>query len=240
MLKAAMLSLATICSQQALASILVVRSSEPDAKLDTTASSTSYSQPSVSTSTTANVNVAAPVITSNVNMAKPNQNDFDFNAPAYATVVSDLNKKLFTSTIPRSSNQRYFKISKKLPYEHCFYSSADKYGIPVDLLLAIAQTESSFTHSVTGRLGYGADHGLMQINDWWVPRLRKRFGITLNDIYDPCTNIEIASWILAHNFVQHGYSWRAVGAYNAVTESKRVIYIKKVSKNLQKLHAGKL
>lgn len=162
----------------------------------------------------------------------------EFNAPSFATSVSPQNSKTFSANIPQYSTGIYLKNPPH--YVGCFYSSSRKYGVPADLLMAIAQTESSFRHEVKGQLGWGADHGLMQINDYWVPKLRKRFSISLSDIYDPCTNIEIASWILAHNFVQFGYSWRAVGAYNAVTEWKRVRYINKVAANLKKLHAGQL
>lgn len=162
----------------------------------------------------------------------------EFNAPTFATSVSTQHAKTFNTNIPQYATS--IKLRNPPPYVGCFYTSSRKYGVPVDLLMAIAQTESSFRADVKGELGKGADHGLMQINDYWVPKLRKRFNITLTDIYDPCTNIEIASWILAHNFVQFGYSWRAVGAYNAVTEWKRVRYIKKVANNLNKLHAGQL
>lgn len=162
----------------------------------------------------------------------------EFKAPNYATSVSPVNSNTFNKNIPQYSSS--IKLRNPPPYVGCFYTSSRKYGVPVDLLMAIAQTESSFRHDIKGQLGWGADHGLMQINDWWVPRLRKKFNITLTDLYNPCTNIEVASWILAHNFVQFGYSWRAVGAYNAVTEYKRVRYINKVSANLKKLHAGQL
>ena len=164
--------------------------------------------------------------------------DGDFQAPAIATSVSPQNAKVFNAQIPQYANQ--IKLRNPPSYVGCFYSSSRKYGVPADLMMAIAQTESSFNHRVSGRLVHGTDHGLMQINDYWVPKLRKRFNITLTDIYDPCTNIEIAAWILAHNLVQFGYSWRAVGAYNAVTEWKREVYIKKVANNLKKLHAGQI
>lgn len=164
--------------------------------------------------------------------------DGEFNAPNFATTVSPENKKIFNSQIPNYTAG--IKLKNPPYYVGCFYASSRKYGVPVELLMAIAQTESSFNHRVTGKLGHGTDHGLMQINDYWVPKLRKRFNISLNDIYEPCTNIDIAAWILAHNFVQFGYTWRAVGAYNAVTEWKRVRYIHKVSANLSKLRAGQI
>lgn len=207
----------------AMADILIVRS-EPQV-------SKPQVQPvSYSPTQSANVEVRQTI--------KSSVKDGDFDAPSFATSVSPENKKVFNTQIPNFTAG--VKLKNPPYYVGCFYSSSRKYGVPVDLLMAIAQTESSFNHKVTGKLGYGADHGLMQINDYWVPKLRKRFNISLPDIYEPCTNIEIAAWILAHNFVQFGYSWRAVGAYNAVTEWKRVRYINKVAANLSKLHAGQI
>lgn len=161
------------------------------------------------------------------------------NKSYFLTVAPHSNHAL-NAPIPRRfvSHQVYLKNPPS--YISCFYASSRKYGVPVDLMFAIAQTESSFQHEAIGKLGYGTDHGLMQINDYWVPKLRQRFGITLQEIYQPCTNIDVAAWILAHNFVQHGTTWRAVGAYNAVTEWKREVYIKKVANNLKKIQAGVL
>lgn len=212
---------------QAMADILIVRSETQSPKAEPHVEKVSYT-PTQTQQAPIKVSEAAPV------PLKANE----FQAPSFATSVSPQNKKMFNSQIPNYTAT--VKLKNPPYYVGCFYTSSRKYGVPVDLLMAIAQTESSFNHKVTGKLGHGADHGLMQINDYWVPKLRKRFNITLTDIYEPCTNIEIASWILAHNFVQFGYSWRAVGAYNAVTEWKRVRYINKVSANLNKLHAGQI
>ena len=133
-----------------------------------------------------------------------------------------------------------FRMKTPPAYMGCFYQSSRKYGVPVDLLLAIAQTESSFSPSISGSLGKGTDHGLMQINQYWIPRLKRQFNISMSELYEPCTNIEVASWILAHNYVQYKNWSDAVGAYNAVTRWKQLIYIRKVSANLDRLHAGQL
>lgn len=214
----------------------------PQSSVTTTALSTSDKAPVVQTAsfTPSATNTASQssLPTSTQKQLTASVKTQDFKAPVYATTVSPVNVNTFNKNIPQYTSS--IRLRNPPSYVGCFYTSSRKYGVPVDLLMAIAQTESSFRHDIKGQLGWGADHGLMQINDWWIPRLRKKFNITLTDLYNPCTNIEVASWILAHNFVQFGYSWRAVGAYNAVTESKRVIYINKVSKNLQKLHAGQL
>lgn len=228
------LALATtaLFAGQAMAEIQIVRNySQFKTTTTTTTTITPHSEVSTNSATPSATTVVSETI-------KESVKDGEFNAPSYATTVSAANKGVFNVQIPNYSTS--IKLKKPPYYVGCFYSSSRKYGVPVDLLMAIAQTESSFNHKVTGKIGYGADHGLMQINDYWVPKLRKRFNITLSDIYEPCTNIEIASWILAHNFIQFGYSWRAVGAYNAVTEWKRVRYINKVAANLKKLHAGQI
>jgi soluble lytic murein transglycosylase-like protein len=115
----------------------------------------------------------------------------------------------------------------------CMEVSAKKYSIHPYLIWAIAKTESEFNPRAIGKNTNGTtDIGLMQINDTWLKRLSK-FGITRTQLFDPCVSVEIGAWILAHNFKTYGQNWRAIGAYNAKTEWKRVRYAKKVEKNLK-------
>jgi soluble lytic murein transglycosylase-like protein len=76
------------------------------------------------------------------------------------------------------------------------------------------------------------DIGCMGINSSWLPTLRTRFGITERDLYEPCTNIHVGAWIYARNMRQFGDNWRAVGAYNAVSEHKRMEYAWKINDQL--------
>lgn len=114
----------------------------------------------------------------------------------------------------------------------CLTASAGKYGIHPHVLWAIAATESSFNPAAIGRNKESLDIGLMQINSGWLPRL-ERFGISRQDLLDPCTNIDVGTWILAHNIQQYGYGWQAIGAYNAVSPAKRSRYAQRIWQKLQ-------
>lgn len=98
----------------------------------------------------------------------------------------------------------------------CWQDAATRYGLPAALLIAIAEQESGFNPraiNTTNRNGT-RDVGLMQINSMHLPTL-SRFGIGERELFDPCTNVHVGAWVLADAIARHGYSWEAVGAYNA-------------------------
>lgn len=104
----------------------------------------------------------------------------------------------------------------------CWGDAAARYGVPVQLLKAVAQVESSNRARVVARNTNGSlDIGYMQVNDWWLPHL-SRYGIgkqTLLD--DPCINLNVGAWILRQGIDRYGYNWQGIGAYGAGTSPKR-------------------
>lgn len=111
----------------------------------------------------------------------------------------------------------------------CWEQAEKTYGVPAKLLVAIAKVETNFrprTISKPNKNG-SYDIGLMQINSYWLPTLSK-YGISENDLLQPCTNVMVGAWILSSNINRLGYNWNAIGAYNAKTNWKRDKYAKKV------------
>jgi len=123
-------------------------------------------------------------------------------------------------------------IAAAVPVHACWEEAAARYQLSSTLLHAIARTESGLNPQAIGRNRDGSrDIGLMQINSWWLPTLA-RHGIREQDLFDPCTSIHVGAWILAHNVSRYGYTWEAVGAYNAASAPLRQAYVAKVRRHL--------
>lgn len=90
------------------------------------------------------------------------------------------------------------------------------YQIEPDLLRAISFRESSWRDNalnIVSQNEYAV--GKMQIHSQNFTHLAQ-FGITPRQLYtDSCLNIYTGAYYLAIAFKRWGYSWRAVGAYNA-------------------------
>ena len=121
--------------------------------------------------------------------------------------------------------------------EACFEGASKHYSVDKNLLKAIAITESGMKANVIGPPNKNGsyDIGMMQINSGALPTLAK-FGIGQSDLLDACTNIHVGAWVLATKISRFGKTWKAVGAYNASTESKQIVYVKKVQMALAKLN----
>ncbi len=119
-----------------------------------------------------------------------------------------------------------------LPAHACWEDAATRYQVSSVLLYAIARTESGLNPQAIGRNSNGSrDIGLMQINSAWLPTLASH-GIGERDLFEPCVNIHVGAWILAGNVSRLGYTWEAVGAYNAANPALRRSYVEKVRRHL--------
>jgi soluble lytic murein transglycosylase-like protein len=116
----------------------------------------------------------------------------------------------------------------------CLDDAANYHRVNVRLVRAIAQQESGMRPEAINRNSDGSeDIGLMQINDSWLRKL-SRFGISRQHLLDPCVNAYVGTWILASNIKQFGPTWRAVGAYNAVSSNKQLVYANNIYRRLQR------
>jgi len=121
----------------------------------------------------------------------------------------------------------------------CWDRAASMFNISPQLLYAIAQQESSLNPAAVGRNRDGSkDLGLMQINSKHLPRLRK-LGIDEQQLKDPCLSIIVGASILSDMMKRYGYTWEAVGAYNAGTapgnHARRMHYAEQVWQRYQKI-----
>ncbi len=106
--------------------------------------------------------------------------------------------------------------------------------VSTQLVHAIAQHESGMHADAVNVNGNGTqDIGLMQVNTSWL-RTLARYGIRREHLFNACTNAYIGTWILASNIRRFGPTWKAVGAYNATSGSKQLIYANAIYRRLQR------
>lgn len=115
----------------------------------------------------------------------------------------------------------------------CFDEAANRYHEDVRLLRAIAQTENAGHDPRLVISGPGGrDYiGLMMVSSIWIPTLA-RFGISREDLMDPCINVNVAAWILRDAENRYGKTWKSVGAYNtgkySADDAAQMRYVRKV------------
>jgi hypothetical protein len=128
--------------------------------------------------------------------------------------------------------QQYLTLEEKLHL--CFEQAALTYNINPLLLWAIAKVESNFNPYALNKNKDGSyDIGIMQINSSHLKTLEKYGLIDKRYIWEPCYNIHVGAWILSKCIQKFGYSWEAIGCYNAVTPWKRKKYSYKVYKTIE-------
>jgi soluble lytic murein transglycosylase-like protein len=113
----------------------------------------------------------------------------------------------------------------------CFQEAGREYAINPLLLETLARIESNLNPSAVNRNANGSfDIGLMQINSTWMRRLNRRAEDLLSD---PCANVMTGAWVLRQCLDAYGYTWQAVGCYNARSSGKRIDYAWKVFREMK-------
>ncbi len=121
----------------------------------------------------------------------------------------------FNNPTTKSTGKYKHLIANADKMEGCWDNAAKAYGLDPWLLMAIAKVESSFNHkAINTNKNKSTDMGMMQINTIWLPTLNK-FGITKQDLFNPCTSIFVGAWIMAQNIRNFGYNLDGIGAYNS-------------------------
>ena len=111
-------------------------------------------------------------------------------------------------------------------FAFCYKEAGREYNINPLLLYAISKTESDLNPSAVNTNSDGTiDIGLMQINSSWIKAINLNPDLLLSD---PCYNVKTGADILKKCIDMHGYTWEAVGCYNAVSRNKRVKYSRKI------------
>ncbi|MDQ0493087.1 soluble lytic murein transglycosylase-like protein [Paenibacillus brasilensis] len=97
--------------------------------------------------------------------------------------------------------------TKPTAYDDLINEASQKYGVPVALIKAVIDTESSFNPSVTSSAGA---KGLMQLMDATAQ------GLGVSDPYDPAQNIDAGVRYLSYQIKRfNGQENMALAAYNA-------------------------
>lgn len=134
-------------------------------------------------------------------------------------------------------------FANHLAHASCWEQAGLSFHIPPALLYAIAEQESGLNAQAIGKNRDGShDIGLMQINSRHLPNLGK-LGIDEQQLLNnSCLSVFVGASILAESINRYGYSWEAVGAYNAGTASKnknlRMRYAKKIWLRYQQLQTS--
>ncbi|MCX5855730.1 MAG: lytic transglycosylase domain-containing protein, partial [Deltaproteobacteria bacterium] len=112
----------------------------------------------------------------------------------------------------------------------CFEEAGKLYGINPRLLQSIAKVESGLdSNAINFNKNSSTDLGLMQINSAWIETLKLDREKLLSD---PCYNVMTGARILKECIDRWGYTWQAVGCYNATSKDKRIGYSWKIYREL--------
>lgn len=117
----------------------------------------------------------------------------------------------------------------------CINSAAIEYRVPAKLLISILNVEGGKIGLAKRNKNGTYDLGPAQINTSWWPMLYN-YGITQTVVlYNPCTNIKIAAWILSKAIANSPDLMTGIGRYHSYTNTLNQSYALQVSSNYKKL-----
>lgn len=125
-------------------------------------------------------------------------------------------------------------VTASVAHADCLDDAAGYQHVSSQLVHAIAQQESGMRANAVNVNSNGTeDLGLMQINSSWLRKLSS-YGIRREHLFNACVNAYVGTWILASNIRQFGPTWKAVGAYNAVSTQRQLAYANAIYRRLQR------
>ena len=157
---------------------------------------------------------------------------------------------LFLHTPALASRTDSGLLRREAILDTTFRKTAQSFGLPYELVTAIARQESwcrPLVVNIAGKdyhpqsleeavslckaadarnLQY--DVGIMQINRYWI----RKYNIPLRMLFNPRDNIYMGCYILSNEIKRHGFNWEAIGRYHSHTQWRRINYAQKIRKHL--------
>ncbi|MBQ9537369.1 MAG: lytic transglycosylase domain-containing protein [Desulfovibrionaceae bacterium] len=152
--------------------------------------------------------------------------------------------------IAKPSTTKLNLAQREARYDQNFQWVGQHFGIPPNLLKAIARQESGcqpWIINIRGRDYYprskaealelceyaananlSYDVGLMQINRYWI----RKYQLPHSLLLDPFDNIYTGGFILAQEIKRSGLTWKAVGNYHSPTTWRALDYARKIRAHL--------
>lgn len=114
----------------------------------------------------------------------------------------------------------------------CAVQAVLKYGIPVDILLAISSIENGNIDTIRKNTNGSYDYGAMQINSIYIQELKERYNIEVDMnllISNLCYNFDIAAFkIKEHIKNDNGDFLKKIANYHSYTPELNKYYQSKI------------
>ena len=109
----------------------------------------------------------------------------------------------------------------------CINQAAVHYHVPATMIVSVMKIENGRNGMAVRNTNGTYDLGVMQVNTTWLSTLAK-YGITSDKLQnDPCTNVEVGTWLLAQA-IADGDGWKGVANYHSHTEKFNQSYREKI------------